>query len=382
MKIASITNDIDSGGAAKSLSILATELAALGHEVHIISTCRPSRTTRRVEALVRSGVQVSYVSLPYYPMSLVACPIPFWKNAFRALKAMPRFMELRRIIAAIDPDVIHYNSYVTLLAALALPGRPSVLHAREALLEDAPLLPLTEALVRSRIREIIAISPLEHAMAERHFGLRTTTVYNSAMHPPEAAAWPESEGLVYAMFSHVSPMKGHRFCIEACAEAADALRKNNVTIRMFGGRIPIHAALYDELKHGIRGRGLEDVVNFEGFAADSEAEIRNTHLLLRPDLSASPWGRDVIEAMSLGRPVLALGTARTFVRPGVTGELVANGDVKGFARAMVDLADRDRLRTMGDNALAFARENFDPSMQAAKVSAVLERVAAYAPSTS
>jgi glycosyltransferase involved in cell wall biosynthesis len=379
MRILSVTNDIDSGGAAKSLFFLAQGLARLGHEVRVISISAPSRTGRRVEELDKAGVAVDFVRIPYYPMSLAACPIPFWKNVGRALSRPGEFRRIRRLVRAFGPDVIHYNSYTTLLAALPLAGFPAVLHCREMLLDNAPLLPLTKPLVHARVRELAAISPAEAEQARRVFGLEATVVFNPAPVPDAPAPMPEASGkgggLIYGMFSHVSPTKGHRLCIEACGLAARELRRAGVRVRLFGGRIGLHDGLYRSLERMIADAGLGDVVSFQGFAVDPEAEMRAVHLVLRPDLTGHPWGRDVIEAMSQGRPVLAAGTSEVFIKPGETGELVPPGDAEALAAAMVGLADRDRLARMGENAHRFAAARFDPDEHARSVLAILKRAA-------
>ncbi|MCJ2166245.1 MULTISPECIES: glycosyltransferase family 4 protein [unclassified Pseudodesulfovibrio] len=358
MRILSITNDIDSGGAAKSLFFLAENMAALGHEMHIISISKPSRTGKRVEDLASAGVKVDFVRIPYYPMSLKACPIPFWKNIGRSVARFGEFGRLKRMVTDIQPDVIHYNSYTTLLAALPLKGWPAVLHCREVLLEDAPLLPLTKPLVRSRIREAVAISPIESEQAQRIFGLKTAVIFNTAPIPEKPAPMPEGNGLVYGMFSHVSPMKGHLLCIQACAKAADELRRAGVSVRLFGGKIGIHDELYRSIEHKISLAGIGDIVSFQGFSVEPEKEMQGIHLLLRPDLTGHPWGRDIIEAMSQGRPVLATGDSEIFIAKGLTGELVPAGDADAFARALVQLADRDKLKRMGAAAYTFAANNF------------------------
>ena len=43
--------------------------------------------------------------------------------------------------------------------------------------------------------------------------------------------------------------------------------------------------------------------------------------LVRPSRSSDPWGREVLEAMSHGLPVLSVGEYDTFVEHGVTGFL-------------------------------------------------------------
>ncbi len=372
MKILSITNDIDSGGAARSLFVLVRNLAAMGHELAVITICQPVRTTDRIKELQTYGVQVQFVPIPHYPMRYVACPMRFCRNIYLALANRGEFSRLRRMVEAFDADIIHYNSYTALFASLVLKRYPGVLHAREVLVESSPLLLPTKALVRSRIRGIVAISPVEAEQTKRVFRLPVSIVLNTPLHAPRLTPMPTTPGLTYSVFSHVSPAKGHLVCIRAVAMVADKLRKAGVRIRLYGGKIAMHAGLYDFLTHEIAALGMGDLVSFEGFCENPETQMENMHLLLRPDLTGHPWGRDVLEAMSLGRAVLATGSRETFVKPGNTGMLVPPGDAKALAKVMLQMADRHKLETLGRNAYEFARENFDPDINAAKFADILE----------
>ncbi len=263
--------------------------------------------------------------------------------------------------------MVHYNSYTTLLISRWLREYPSVLHAREVMREPSRLLPVVKYLMRRGIREIIAIAPEEGEQAERVFGLPVTTVFNWPGKPVRLVPMPEARPLVYGVFSHVTPIKGHLECVKACALVADELRKANVRVRLFGGMVPIHAAYHQAVVDEIKASRLSDIVDFPGFVDDPESEMQRVHLVVRPDTTGHAWGRDVIESMSLGRPVLAMGTREVMVKNGRTGKLTPVGDIRALARGMVELADFDTLRAFGENACKFAREHFDPEVNAARI---------------
>lgn len=359
MKVLSITPDIDSGGAAKSLFLLARQVVAEGHEMHIISIAKPSRTKRKVEELAAMGVTVDYFDIPYFPLKLYVCPIPFVRNAKRTVRSLPVYRQLAARVRELGPDIIHYNSYTTLLIAQWLKGYPAVLHAREVMVEPTRSMPLVRHMVRRRIDEIVAIAPEEGEQAERVFGIPVTTVFNWPEKPQQLLPMPEDGPLVYAVFSHVTPVKGHLECVKACALVADELRQANVRIRLFGGRVPIHEGYYQSCVRFIHEHGLDDIVSFPGFVDNPEEEMRRVHLLIRPDTTGHSWGRDIIECMSLGRPVLAMGARDVMVKNGLTGTLVPIGDVAALAKGMVELADLKTLQKLGRNAYRFATEHFD-----------------------
>jgi len=374
MKIISITPDIDSGGAAKSLFILAKALAEKGHTLRIMSIAKASRTKKKVEELQAMGVEVRFFNIPYFPIELIVCPIPFWKNLWRSILRVGEFKRLAAEAKAFDPALIHYNSYTTLHLSLLLSRYKSVLHAREVLVEPAWTNALVKPLMKSGIDEVIAISPEEGEQAKRLFSLSVTTIFNSPSHPPCFKPLPQEGNLVFGVFSHITPIKGQLELVRACVLAADGLRKAGAEVRVFGGAVPIHQEYYNKILEEIRLNSLEDVVVFKGFTDQPEEEMARCHLIVRPDATGQPWGRDVIESMSMGRPVLAAGYSRTFIKPGQNGMLVPPKDVKALAEALKELANRDMLAELGLNAFEFAMKNFNPKINIGRTVDCIENV--------
>jgi glycosyltransferase involved in cell wall biosynthesis len=96
-------------------------------------------------------------------------------------------------------------------------------------------------------------------------------------------------------------------------------------------------------------RGLTNAVRFLGHRADVPALLALSRLVVLPSLAES-FGFAALEAMSLGRPVVAsrAGGLPEVVRDGDTGLLVDVGDAAGLARAMVALLrDPERAAALG-----------------------------------
>lgn len=101
-------------------------------------------------------------------------------------------------------------------------------------------------------------------------------------------------------------------------------------------------------------RGVGDMFRFLGHVENPEQVLASANVLIRPSREDNPWGRDVLEAMAMGVPVLACGTYEKFVRPGVSGYLYPNGedfDPSLVARDIAALADdRAKLKKLGEGA--------------------------------
>jgi glycosyltransferase involved in cell wall biosynthesis len=98
-------------------------------------------------------------------------------------------------------------------------------------------------------------------------------------------------------------------------------------------------------------RGVADMFAFLGHVAEPERVLAGCDILVRPSRENNPWGRDVLEAMAAGLPVVTLGSYDRFVEDGVTGVLHPDYQPARMARALLNLAnDTARRKQLGEAA--------------------------------
>lgn len=120
--------------------------------------------------------------------------------------------------------------------------------------------------------------------------------------------------------------------------------------------------------------GVAECFEIHGHVSNPEQVVQETDCLLRPSVEGNPWGRDVLEALALGRAVVAAGTYDRFVEDGVTGRLVPDAEPSTFAAALLDLADNpERVAALGQAGRERVRELCDPVRQGKKLSQVWRR---------
>jgi len=86
------------------------------------------------------------------------------------------------------------------------------------------------------------------------------------------------------------------------------------------------------------------------------------HVLIRPSLNNDPWGRDIIEAMSTGKPIIATGHYDKFVKNGVNGYLIQNHDHLLLSNTMKKFIDnKELIHQLGKNSFQLASKLFHPS---------------------
>ncbi len=91
-------------------------------------------------------------------------------------------------------------------------------------------------------------------------------------------------------------------------------------------------------------RGVAHMFRFLGSVSDPAPILEACDALVRPSRSSDPWGREVLEAMSHGLPVLSVGEYDTFVEPGVTGCLYREFDAVAFADDIVAFSEKTEVR--------------------------------------
>jgi glycosyltransferase involved in cell wall biosynthesis len=90
--------------------------------------------------------------------------------------------------------------------------------------------------------------------------------------------------------------------------------------------------------------------------------IRGAEVLVQPALWPEPFGRVVVEAYSLGVPVVCarVGGLQELVRDGVTGFTYKAGDRSGFRDAIHAIMQPERQARMRDAARMEYREKYSP----------------------
>lgn len=115
-------------------------------------------------------------------------------------------------------------------------------------------------------------------------------------------------------------------------------------------------------------RGVADMFLFLGHVPEPESVLAACDALAKPTREDNPWGRDIIEAMAAGKPVLTVGQWDGFVQNGRTGVLQVGFDAEKLADAILDLADhREKAQAMGRAAQAHVLSLCDGPRRAAEL---------------
>ncbi|WP_051275056.1 glycosyltransferase family 4 protein [Cellulomonas sp. URHD0024] len=300
------------------------------------------------QALEQRGIAVSHADLPILRRDYLR---------LRALPGLARrswrtWAGLRRS----RPDVVYLSTSAALLVAplARLVGARVVVHVHETWGRSERLL------LGPMLRACTAVLAVSAAVAERLPG-SVTVVHNGfempEVPPGDAAAVRSGLGvppgaLVALVASRWNAWKGHDVLLQAWA----GLSRPDLHLVILGAPPPSGGsvdvpALVSELADPGR-------VHVVGPRDDVAAWVRASDVVLVPSTRPDPLPTIAIEAAGLGRAVVASadGGLRDIVEAGVTGALVAAGDVAGWTAALEALdaavltrqggAARDRFERM------------------------------------
>jgi L-malate glycosyltransferase len=167
-----------------------------------------------------------------------------------------------------------------------------------------------------------------------------------------------------AVVGQITPWKGQLEAIKAVG----MLRRENRAVHLLivgEAKFVSSATRYDnvsyvsDLEVTIKDEGLADAVSMLGERDDIPEIMSALDALLVPSWE-EPFGRVVVEAMALGKPVLAtrVGGPAEIITDGVDGVLLQPRDVPAWAHAVAQVADSTALRARLESASVKRAEDF------------------------
>jgi len=254
------------------------------------------------------------------------------------------------------PTVVHANGPRAALLVMGLmPARiPLVVHVR-----DVRVPRIIRRLVAARATRLIAISSATAAVwRPANAKGNVDVVYNgldieSIQHTEPAPRAVSGNALLVVNVADMVEWKRHELFIEAVGKAMPRLPDLRALI--VGRPLTKQGAAYlRRLKASVEARGLQKCVDFVTDADDALPRIAAADLLVST-ADAEPFGRTIVEALALGKPVI--------VTPGfgpeeILGDCEAGtltaADPAAVADAIVSWHHVERRRSVADAARARA----------------------------
>ena len=385
MRVLFVQSPADLYGASRSLLRLCADLRKDDVEVCVIvdgpGPLLEGLAAIGVEVIIHPGlVRIERQSLSGWRAK--TCLVP----AFIA-DAAYQFAVIRRW----RPDVVHTNNAIMPATGLvtALLGRRHLWHIRENFSEFPKLWPIYRHVMAWFSTVIIANSRL----TARQFdgigrGECIRVVHNGlpmdefcAVDPADVEAWrqrfsPEGGPVVGVVGRIKLIRKGQDVFLDAAARLADQFPAARFVC--IGGPYPGNEAHAAELNQRAEAAGIADRFMITGDIQNVAAATAALDIALMPSVIPEPFGNVVMEAMALGKPVIASdnGGAAEQIVDQVTGFLVPPGDAIRLSAAIATLLSNPVLaRTMGEAGRQRAMDHFSAERTYADIRRIYDETA-------
>jgi glycosyltransferase involved in cell wall biosynthesis len=166
----------------------------------------------------------------------------------------------------------------------------------------------------------------------------------------------ETNCRIVGFFGNLIQRKRHLVFVRAAALIKEALDTPAV-FALFGADREDSA---EKVRRAARELGIDDSIRLMGFRSPVEPWMAACDVVLAPAVDEG-FGRGLVEAMSVGTPVVATGSGghAEIVRDGETGLLVPPDDAETLADAALRvLQDPDYADGLADRALAHVRQAY------------------------
>lgn len=323
MRVLAVVPTADPSGAERVLLRYLLHARARGHQVRCLGP--PGRFADELGA---AGIRCR--PLPELTVPAGARPVALARTGARWLPAARRLRA-----AAGGAHVVLVNGFLALPAVRLARVRPPVVW----LAHDVVRKPEWRAVLRACAPALTAALCVSEAVAGsvRPAGIRTRVVRNGTPWPVEPARPDPGAAPVVGASAVLTSWKGQDVLLEAVASVPA------VRLELIGGRFARDADFAERLARRAGQADLAGRVSLLGHQADPLARMRGWTVAVNASVQPEAAPLAVLEAMSLGLPMVASDHGGTPEVLGEAGLLVPPGDPAALAAALHRLLGDPRL---------------------------------------
>ena len=355
------------------------QLAARGVRVRVFSKRRLPKEHALQEAPV-------YQTTKGYPGVT-----PMLKNLRAAgtfvFETLPAALRLSRILREEAPDIIHvcngFRGNLDAIVAARICGIPCIVHCKgfdkHSFVERLFAPGVAAAVCMTRAIEdhckTQKVRPPEYAVIYDGLDLDEFRPTRERSDVREELGIADDVPVV-GVVGNIQEWKGQQVLLEAMV---DVVKTHPRAVALFvGGAHRSGRSYADGLHRFVEEKGLERNVNFTGAREDVSDLMQCMDVVAHTSIRGEPFGRVIIEGMSVGRPVVATraGGVPEFVHDGDNGMLVPAGDAQALARMLNRLFEDEELRNRLSRGALRAVQSFSVTHHVGEMVRLYERVAA------
>lgn len=277
-------------------------------------------------------------------------------------KFIKNIFTIQKIIRQFDIKIVHTNSGVIPAPALAvkLLGRKHIWHIREWFGDFKGFWPFYSAYMRTFSDRIVCVS---RTMADQfNSDKKVVSIYNGFEIPQINTDVSISEhlqkklaqaDLVLGCTSRIRLVrKGQEYLIEAVGRLSAKTNKN-IQVILIGDYVPGYESQHETITALIKKYNLKEKVHFFGHLTDPLPYYKLFDVFVLASGEPEPFGGVIMEAMSLGLPVIGSNVGGTIeqIADGWNGYLFENQNVRDLSNKInLFLEDNFKIGFFGERS--------------------------------
>jgi len=295
-----------------------------------------------------------------------------------------------RILAGRPVSLVHSNTLAVLGGGLWARRRriPHIWHVHEIPTRPSWLRYVYCLLLLVLSRKVIFNS---HATADfflqkaPRLGRKSEVIWNGIEIPPvqeqivpgllRARLGMADGEILLTLVGRINWWKGQTLLVDAASRLwQEGVR--NLHFLFVGSTVSGHEYLLSDLQQGMKASPARDKLHLLGFQPDIFSVWAETDIAIVPSLEPEPFGLVAIEAMSMGKPVIASGHGGLIeiLDQGRCGILIEPGNIDDLVSAIVRLAQSPDVRaSLGAKGLARVSQHFSAERYVSDVISVYGR---------
>lgn len=388
IKVCFLQHGLGYGGATKSLILLQE---AIKTNCKICTFSLPIKKHPEIKELFVNSTFVKEVQLP----TIYSHPVS--TSSIKEIKEIDhnKIDGLINEIGKLDIDIFHINS--TLFSHLlkpiknAFPKLKIVVHLRESLPHGLNH-PVDSYIIENTLKYSDKIISITNNEARFFNGSDKLVILPNPHCFLETDKYltkiNEEDKIVIGMISNFLPYKGHLTFIDAAHNVVKELGLPNDKLQFkiigyprkqynFKGYLKnmLSIGYKNKFDKKINDSVIKDYFKVIPFTFDIYDELSRFDIYIRPDYTGQPWGRDIIEAMALKKPIIATGQSEFYIENGITGYLVQSHDSKMLSDKIIQLISNPHKRyIMGEDSYSKIKRMCDMDNYGKRIISIYQNI--------
>tara|TARA_B110000908_G_scaffold14881_1_gene17056 strand:- start:178 stop:864 length:687 start_codon:yes stop_codon:yes gene_type:complete len=187
-----------------------------------------------------------------------------------------------------------------------------------------------------------------------------TTILNGVTGYPDSINSIKDKTINILLLGRLTEWKGQMFFLETINKLVD-LKKYIIQVRIVGDVFEDQLEYKDQLIQYVKIHNLENIITFKSFVKNPEVEYAWSNIVVVPSVKPEPFGRVAIEAMSIGRCVVAAnhGGLSEIISSNEDGILFEPNNSKSLLNKLIELLENTQnIIKYGENSRITFRKNF------------------------